>query len=438
MNKNVINCKYSEFVPGQMFRATVKTVCETGVMVKMPGGRGAGVISSRCWGKGIEHAKALAAIRPGDEFDVTVCRFDAHTSTLSLVLAACKHLMPAPRKAEKTVRNDCLPPQGVKCPRKPEFKPIASGTMLLWDASNLLGAIEVENAAQTLKTVAGALSDQGYKPMFFIERRCLTWARRNQRTATDATAFDMFMRRGDVVVVGDGGTGNAEADCAILQMAEALPDSVCVSRDHFSDYAHVYPDIVGTNRIRSFSVAKIGGKTMILVNGVAHAIVVEDGQMQKADADAVTTPVNMLPMETNIPVARGGLLTVADECVRRGDAKGAVRIYTKVAKRDPLAYHALAEMYREGNAVCADGKKATHYERLARTAEKTRRACLVRDRRRRAEAIRSGHYSAGHFSAKRRNALSLATFAMQHEAICECRKSRKARRGKASIRGCAA
>lgn len=50
MNKNVINCKKREFVPGRMLRATAKAVNETGVMVKMPGGRGSGVISSRCWG----------------------------------------------------------------------------------------------------------------------------------------------------------------------------------------------------------------------------------------------------------------------------------------------------------------------------------------------------------------------------------------------------
>ncbi len=346
-NKNIINCKYSEFIPGQKLRATVKTIC------------------------------------------------------------------------------------------KPEFKPIASGTILLWDVSNLLGAIEVENAARTLEAVAGALYDQGYKPMFFIERRCFTWAHCNQRTAADVDALDMFMRHSDVVLVEGGGTGKAEADYAILQMAEALPDSVCVSRDHFSDYAHMYPDIVGTNRIRSFSVAKIGGKTMILVNGIVHAIVV-DAPVVAQDADDAAAPVDMPPMEVNVSAGRGGLLAVADERVRRGDAKGALRIYAKVAKRDPLAYHALAEMYREGNAVRADVKKAAHYERLARTSEKNRRACLVRDRRRRAEAIRCGLHSVAHFSAKRRNALSMTTFARQHEAICEYRKFRKARRGKASIRGRAA
>ena len=436
-NKNIINCKYSEFVPGQTLRATVKIVCEMGVVVKMPGGRGSGIISSRCWGQGSERAKALAAIRPDDEFDVTVRCFDARTGTLSLFLADCKHLMPAPRKSDKSVRKDALPPQGATCPRKPEFKPIASGTVLLWDVSNLLGAIDVENAVQTLETVAGASSDQGYKSMFFIERRCLTWACCNQRTAADAAALDMFMRRSDVVLVEGGGTGKAEADCAIMQMADALPDSVCVSCDHFSDYAPVYPDIVGTNRIRSFSVAKIGGKTMILVNGIVHAIVV-DAPVVAQDADDAAAPVDMPPMEVNVSAGRGGLLAVADERVHRGDAKGAVRIYTKLAKRDPLAYRALAEMYREGNAVRADGKKAAHYERLARKSEKIHRARLVRDRRRRAEAFRSGHYSVGHFSAKRRNALSLATFAMQHEAICEYRRFKKAWRGKASIRGRAA
>ena len=463
--KNILECKQSELVPGRMFCATVKDVRREGVRVKMPYG-GAGIISSRCWGDGPVREKALAAIHPGDEFDVVVRSYDARNRMLSLVLVECGDLEPSQEMVRDAASPAISPRPSTTRPRKPDFKPIASGTMLLWDVSNLLGAVDVENAAQTLETIAGALSEQGYKSMFFLERRCLTWARCNQRTEADTDALNMFMRRSDVVLVEGGGTGKAEADSALLQMADVLPDSVCVSRDHFSDYAPVYPDIVGTNRIRSFSVAKIGGKTMILVNGIAHAIVVEHGQMQKAvlapsepsvpahaatesaididtsvvaqDADTATAPVDRPPMEANVTVGHGGLLAVADECVRRGDAKGAVRIYTKLAKCDPQAYRALAEMYREGLAVRADGKKAAHYERLARISEKTRRACLVRDRRRRAEEVRSGQYSGGHFSAKRRKALRLATFVRQHEEICEYRKFKKARRGKVSIRGRAA
>ena len=67
MNKNIINCKKGEFVPGRTLRATVKVVHEMGVEVKMPGGRGSGIISSRCWGTGIAREKER---RPFAELDI--------------------------------------------------------------------------------------------------------------------------------------------------------------------------------------------------------------------------------------------------------------------------------------------------------------------------------------------------------------------------------
>ena len=431
MNKNVINCKHSEFVPGRTLRATVKTVNKTGVMVKMPGGRGSGVISSRCWGAGLEREKALAAIRSGDEFDVVVCSYDQRTLTLSLVLVGCKSLMVPTKKTKKSI---CSPTDSSLCamhPRKPAYKPIESGTVFLWDTANLLGATGAENAAQTFKAIAQTLSEQGYKSLFFIERRCLTWALCNQRTEDEAAELDAFVKQGDVVVVEDGGNGAGEADCAILQMAEALPGSVCVTRDHYEDYAHVYQNIVGTSRIRSFSVAKTCGKTMILVNGITHAIVVEDRQVQAfalpvAPSAPLTPATNLVPADNS-----KGLLAVAGEYVRRGDAQRAERIYAKVAKHDPAAFRALAEMYREGKAVPVDGKKATRYERLARKSEKSRRARNMRERRLRAEAIRSYRHTIDHFAAKRREALNLTVYGERYERAHEHRKlMRTWRRGR--------
>jgi len=449
MRKNVVNGKKSEFVPGRTFRATVKTVRRDGVLIKMPGGKGSGTISPRCWGSVAEREKALAAIRPGDEFDVVVRSYDARTMTLSLVLVGREHLVPLPKK-DLTVRKISRP-KDVACPRKPDFVPLAVGTTFLWDASNLLGVAGVEDAARMFSAIASSMSEQGYKTMFFIERRCLTWAQHNQRSQTEVAELDTFVRRDDVVIVGDCGDGTGEADCAILQMAEALPESVCVTRDRYEDYAHAYPGIVGTNRIRSYSVAKVGGKTMILVNGVAHAIVVENVRketdispdMQSVEVQTPASAVFQPPAtttaaEVDIAGNHSGLFAIAEECVRRGDAQGAVRLYGKLAKRDPAAYRVLAGMYRDGTTVRADGKKAALYERLARAAEKRRRERSLRDRRVRAEAIRCNRHSVGHFAAKRRKALSLAIFAGNHEMICEYRKLRWARHGKSGIRGRAA
>ena len=451
--KNVINCKKSEFKPGRALRATAKAVNATGVVVKMPGGHGAGIISSRCWGNGPARAKALAAIRPGDEFDVTVRLYDARSGTLSLVLADCA--VPPKKEAQQPARaNAALPPRVMR-PRKPEYRPIAPGTMFLWDASNLLGVVGAENAVRTFEAIAASMSEQGYKPMFFIERRCLTWALHNQRSTDEATELSAFAQRGDVVVVEDGGNGTAEADCAILQMAEALPDSVCVTRDHYGDYAHAYPGIVGTNRVRSFSVTRLLGKMLILLSGVAHAIIVEESPAPTDPAPAVAaesasnaeTPESAPTVEADVTEAREvracrdrsgalarrkGLLAVADECLRHGDVSRAERLYAKAAKDDPAAYRALADMYREGKAVPVDGKKALRYERLARDSEKSRRECGLRERRLRAEAIRNGRCSIRHFAEKRLQALNIVTCGERREMICEYLKFKRSRRGKAA------
>ncbi len=153
MNKNVINCKKREFVPGRMLRATVKVVNETGVMVKMPGGRGSGGISLRCWGTGLERQKALATIRPGNEFDVVVRSYDQRTLTLSLVLVGYEKLTAPTKKFKKAVCSSAAFSRCVMHPRKPAYQPIESGTVFLWDTANLLGATGAENAAQTFKTM---------------------------------------------------------------------------------------------------------------------------------------------------------------------------------------------------------------------------------------------------------------------------------------------
>lgn len=366
MNKNVTNCKKSEFVPERTLRATVKAVNKTGVMVKMPCGRGAGVISSRCWGTGIEREDALAAIRPGDELDVIVRSYDARTMTLSLVLVGCEHLVASTKKESKKMVRQVARPQRAMYPCKPSFVPIAANTMLLWDASNLLGAAGAENAARTFAAISESMSEQGYKTMFFIERRCLTWALHNQRSTDEADELDAFARRGDVVIVGDGGNGTGEADSAILQMAEAMPGSVCVTRDRYEDYAHAYPGIVGTDRIRSFSVAKAGGKSMILVNGLAHAIVVEDAPPHVRATPSESPSQSTECCRPDVHSERDALLALGTAMLTKGNEKKGIACFAKAGAVNPLVWAELAWMYNDGTGVKADKSKARRFFRKAR------------------------------------------------------------------------
>ena len=314
--------------------------------------------------------------------------------------------------------------QHLRCPRKPDFEPLVGGTVFLWDVANLFGRIGPEDAAWRLESISRSLEAQGYRSLFFIERRALTWAKHNQLTAADVAALGAFARRGDFSIVADGcrEDRSGEADCAILQVAEAIPNSICVSYDHYIDYAKAHPGIVGTGRIRSFTVSRLEGNLVIAVNGLTRAIVVEPQQkgiMDEFEVGLVSGQSEIPFVELGVDERRTGLLAVAAEYVRRGDVRNAERVYAKMARKDPAAYDALADLYCEGQGVRPDAKKAARFERLARESKKCRVERELRDRRVRARAYRAGRSDLTHFASKRRKALSLATFSEVHETICD-------------------
>ena len=393
--------------PGQKFLATVRAVRNEGVYVEMPDGR-----------DGEMRMKALSAIRPGDEFEVVVRSIDMRARTLSLALVGCEDLMHQTKKTNTLPNASPNVTHYICNSRKPDHQPIPEGTVFLWDVANLFGRTGPEKAAWQLESISRSLAEQGYRSLFFIERRSLSWAKHNQLSAADVEALEMFARRDDFSVVADGGKDRKdEADCAILQVAEAIPNSICVSHDHYSDYAKVHSGIVGTDRVRSFAVTRLDGKLLICVSGLKSAIVVEPRQEEMAPAsEAVTTPE---VANTSVADARGegihtGLFAVADEYVRRGDAKSAERVYSKLAKKDSAAYVALADMYRTGVGVLPDAKKVARYERLALAFVKRTRERELRDRRRRVQSIRSGS-AEPHFAAKRMQALNMVAFYEKHE-----------------------
>lgn len=430
MTKNIMNCTTGEFVTGAQLRATVKNVCKTGIMVKMPRNQGSGVISPRCWGDVSTRNKAISAIRPEDQFEVIVRSFDPKTMTLSLILD--NHLSLLPKKSEYKV---------LTASKKSKAKTLEPGTVLLWDVANLFGKLGVEHAAFVLDSISTSLSKQGYSNHFFIEKRCLIWALHNQPSRQDVTELKNFSLRGDVTIVGEDGNRKSEADGVILKMAEKIPNSICITQDQYKDYADIYPNIVGTNRIRGFSIAKVGGKTIVIVNGVQHAVDIDFTNLKaevspgeaavlvaqlaapdiKDSDDIIFSDLqpSRIPREVVYRDSRGGLLAIADSCALRGDARNAERIYTRMAKREPDAYLSLAEMYRDGKGVDANKKTALRYERLARKGEKRRKERRLRDERRLAELMRSGVPHIGHCSMKRRQAVNMALVQSKREMVSE-------------------
>ena len=84
----------------------------------------------------------------------------------------------------------------------------------------------------------------------------------------------------------------------MLQMAEVFEDSVCVTQDRFADYASVHPSIVGTRRVRPFSVAMLEGRIIVLLSGLVRAIAIDVRDsgvlsVEKDEREITQPPVDM-------------------------------------------------------------------------------------------------------------------------------------------------
>ena len=264
-----------------------------------------------------------------------------------------------------------------------------------------------------------------------------------------------FAARADVVVVEDGGRKDGgEADCAMLQMAEVFEDSVCLTQDRFLDYANVHPSIVGTRRVRPFSVAMLEGRIIVLVSGLVRAIAIDVRDsgvlsVEKDEREITQPPVDMpapaeLPAEDKVlgheapeqvasepeevtaacvteecaaenDAPAGSLeeayVRKADLLLARGEGERAVRYLCRVAEKDYRAYYALAEHY-----AGKDVKLERKYLRLAAAAERRDRKTRLRYERRFAAAKRDGLKS-GHLSRRTRAQVGMAKFASDHHAI---------------------
>lgn len=290
--KNIAENYTWNFVPGDMYRAMVKNVRMNGVSVEMPGS-GSGTISTRCWGYGIERANALAKIRPGDEYDVSVRSYDPRTKSLSLVLCGFEDLAPLVKKQKPTKtpvvkswadlvqykRSTVTPKQNwvneAKKPiplssEKPVFKPIPKNSVLALDLANLLGALKADEYIPVLCQIFDGLAKNGYaNAIGFIEKRTICWFRHNAPTPSDVDALDAFCRDSRITVVG------GESDLAMLQTAKAVANAVIVTRDHLADYQDEFGEIVGSPRVRSFGIVRLPGDQLLInIDGVSDAVVI--------------------------------------------------------------------------------------------------------------------------------------------------------------------
>lgn len=368
MNENIMNVKGS-FKVGAKYRATVKSVSQAAVFIRMPGDVGNGMISPKGWGHGAVRAKALKKIAVGDEFDVVVKSYNPAGGSLSLVLAGASGA------------KSCHPAFVV---RKPSYRTLPQGTTILLDTANLVARIGVEHAAHKLVIVSDELEARGYKPRFIWEHKAYVWTRTSQTTEAERAAVKVFSHRPNVARV------NGEADLVLLQTLHEIPDSICVTHDKFGDYAEVYPDLVGTERHRDVSVVRLEDRLLLSIPGLRDAIVVPDWQEKESPVEDEAT-FEEEESQKVVAVDRRpacGLAGIATLCREKGRVRQALKLFGKAARRNPTVYRTMAEIYGMGEGVPVDAKAAVKYERLAEEGERVRRAYARRCRRQRAERFR--------------------------------------------------
>lgn len=411
------------FKRGESYCATVTAVHEQGVNVQTPYGKGGAQISTKCWGDGVARAEALAALKPGDTLDVVVKAYDTRSRTISLVLANRTDLLgPAPvasyRKQAKSHRVAQKPTPAHTVPntaRKPDYKPLAKGTTLFVDTANLIGSIGPEHAAARLMSLRQALASAGYPVVFYWECRAFTWTKAQQATEAEKRALKAFVAREDVSLV------VREADLDIIQAVQATPNSVCLTRDHYNDYAETYPEIVGSPRHRSFSSAKIDGVVVLTVFGLKEAIKLQDTlpdgpkpvastavakpQVTKTVPTAASVVVpemddamawGELPERAFGPDRRAGLYGCVDGRLAAGDGDTALKLLAKIARTDPAAYEEMSRIYNEGDGLPADARQAKRYARLAKKEQKVARQLARRQKRQVANCVTSLDYADVH------------------------------------------
>ena len=392
---------WGHFKRGERFLAKVKDVRREAVEVIMPDDRGCGLISACCWGTGEDRVAALAALSVGDTLEVVVRSYDSSNRNLSLILPGCKNLMPDSEKCDSKVsrkRKQAKHSQNnahdvavkpmkksvKKLAKKPDYHPIPSGTTFLIDTANVIGALGPEQAAHKLSVIKDALVAHGYKAVFFLEYRSLSWMCGNQDSESEVAALKAFCSKPNVSKV------SGEADLPILQAASEIPDSVIVSRDHFDDYRGTYPDVVGSDRHCTCSSAVIDGKTFFTIRGLRDAIVIDNGPEEILVLEDRPEPQDkpIAPMSA----LRKGLLGAGDACRTKGDFEKAIACYSRIAHKVPSAYFDIAQIYADAYRVDLTAQK---YVKLGeRDARKTRQ-CAMRQARIRAERRRIGASNTG-------------------------------------------
>ena len=249
---------------------------------------------------------------------------------------------------------------------KPRYNVLEKGCVVLVDGANLLGFFDPAEATHVLSSIAAGLKALGYVCRIYLEHRSWKYYGFSQESDAARVAFESMCKALGVTIVG------READFAILQTLMSVAKSVAITNDRYSDYAEAFPELVGTSRLRGFSVTEVEGEKLIAIDGLTKAIRVIRARHVRSYTKNVSA----------------GLCGHGNVLLERGNLRGAAHCFEKmIARHDVDGCTGLFKAYmHKGDAKNAD-KVAALGERLSRRMrEKLRRA-----QRLAAESRRSGH-----------------------------------------------
>ena len=373
------------FTTGQVVMARVKRIDAASAYLTVRGACSV-VVSAKAFGP--DGAVAFADLAVGQLVRARVKAW--YPQNRQLVLAGVEGIVRLGKKQTANVGKHTVRPA------KPDYEPLAKGTVALVDGANLLHKFEPTEATKVLRSLSDGLKAQGYEGRIYLEHRAWKFVSCHQASAADGERFKTLCRDLDVTIVG------RESDLAILQALKAVPNSVAVTKDRFDDYAKAFPELVGSSRVRGFSVTRIGSETLISIDGLVEAIKVSEPVLEKSPAvEALPTvepeeeEFEVFGLEANTVRPRAFTMNVApglcghgNVLLMKGNVKGAERCFEKMAARHRCeGYAGLAEICKHNG----DAPGAKRYAQLGEKLQRRLREREIRNRRIAAERHRIGN-----------------------------------------------
>lgn len=373
------------FTEGQILPATVKRVDKVVAYFSVAGACSATVSAKACAKGG---AVAFGDLAEGQQVRVRVKAW--YPRTRQLVLAGVEGIICAVKVKTPNIGKKTSVCNYALRTAKPDYEPLPKGTVILVDGANLLHEFEPTEASKVLRSVADGLKEQGYAARVCLEHRAWKFYSCHQGSDEAGEKFKELCRELEVTTVG------READLAILQILKAVPKSVGLTNDRYADYAKTFPDLVGTSRLRRFSVTKIKDMKLISIDGLDKAITIAEQVEQKVQT--IEESVGQKPVFEELVVERpqsartfsndvkGGYCGYGNILLAKGNVQGAIRCFRKgAARHQSEGYAGLAEICD----TCGDLKGANKFARLGEKLQHRLRDQELRKRRLWAERRRA-------------------------------------------------